>query len=127
MNQELISMTEKWKALERKTEKQREKAENFYETKLMKLIEEEFIANNQDKLYEKIEYLIMSVGTSYEPLVLDIQLLQPRRILFLYTKKTESVLNKISNYCQLDAMRYSKEKLMKQIRWIYTEKLRLLI
>lgn len=110
MNQELISMTEKWKALERKTEKQREKAENFYETKLMKLIEEEFIANNQDKLYEKIEYLIMSVGTSYEPLVLDIQLLQPRRILFLYTKKTESVLNKISNYCQLDAMRYSKRE-----------------
>lgn len=43
MNQELITMTEKWKSLERKTVKQREKAENFYETKLMKLIEEEFI------------------------------------------------------------------------------------
>ena len=29
MNQELITMTEKWKGLERKTVKQREKAENF--------------------------------------------------------------------------------------------------
>ena len=110
MNQELITMTEKWKGLERKTVKQREKAENFYETKLMKLIEEEFIANNIDKVYEKIEYLIMSVGTSYEPLVLDIQLLQPRRILFLYTEKTECTLGKIVKYCQLDAIRYSKSE-----------------
>lgn len=110
MNQELINMTEKWKSLERKTVKQREKAENFYETKLMKLIEEEFIANNSSEVYEKVEYLIMSVGTSYEPLVLDIQLLQPRRILFLYTEKTEYVLNKITQYCQLDAMRYAKRK-----------------
>ena len=100
MNQELITMTEKWKGLERKTVKQREKAETFYETKLMRLIEEEFIANNSSKVYEKVEYLIMSVGTSYEPLVLDIQLLQPRRILFLYTKKTECILNKIAKYCK---------------------------
>ena len=110
MNQELITMTEKWKSLERKTVKQREKAENFYETKLMKLIEEEFIANNTGKVYEKVEYLIMSVGTSYEPLVLDIQLLQPRRILFLYTERTECVLEKIVKYCQLDAMRYAVMK-----------------
>ena len=110
MNQELITMTEKWKSLERKTVKQREKAENFYDTKLMKLIEEEFIANNSSKVYEKVEYLIMSVGTSYEPLVLDIQLLQPRRILFLYTEKTECILEKIVKYCRLDAMRYSKRE-----------------
>lgn len=84
MNQELITMTEKWKSLERKTVKQREKAESFYETKLMKLIEKEFIANNTGKVYEKVEYLIMSVGTSYEPLMLDIQLLQLRRFLFLF-------------------------------------------
>lgn len=110
MKQELIAMTEKWKGLERKTVKQREKADNFYETKLMKLIEEEFVANNSEKVYEKVEYLIMSVGTSYEPLVLDIQLLQPRRILFLYTETTESVLNKIAKYCQLDPVRYSKRQ-----------------
>lgn len=95
MNQELITMTEKWKALERKTDKQRVKAEDFYETKLMKLIEEEFVANNSSKVYEKVEYLIMSVGTSYEPLVLDIRLLQPGRVLFLYTEKTESILDKV--------------------------------
>lgn len=110
MNQELINMTEKWKCLERKTTKQRERAENFYETKLMKLIEEEFIANNSNKVYEKVDYLIMSVGTSYEPLVLDIQLLQPKRILFLYTERTQYILNKIVKYCKLDAVTYSKRR-----------------
>lgn len=110
MNQELHNMTEKWKALERKTVKQREKAETFYETKLMKLIEREFIQNNSAEVFEKVEYLILSVGTSYEPLVLDIQLLQPGKILFLYTEKTEIVLNKITQYCQLDAIRYAKRE-----------------
>lgn len=110
MNQELMTMTEKWKSLERKTMKQREKAEHFYETKLMKLIEEEFIRNNCENVSEKIEYLILSVGTSFEPLVLDIQLLQPGKVLFLYTEKTEYVLNKVVNYCHLEAVRYSKEK-----------------
>ncbi len=110
MNQELITMTEKWKSLERKTEKQREKADAFYETKLMQLIEQEFIENNRGKVYEQIEYLILSVGTSYEPLVLNIQLLQPRRILFLYTEKTEYILEKVVQYCGLDAMRFTKRE-----------------
>lgn len=110
MNQELMTMTEKWKSLERKTMKQREKAEHFYETKLMKLIEEEFIRNNCENVSEKIEYLILSVGTSFEPLVLDIQLLQPGKVLFLYTEKTEYVLNKVVNYCHLEAVRYSKRE-----------------
>ena len=113
MNQELINATEKWKSLERKTAKQREKAENYYETKLMKLIEDEFIANNRSKVYEEVEYLILSVGTSYEPLVLDIQLLQPQRILFLYTPRTEYVLEKIVKYCKLDVMRFAKREVDK--------------
>ncbi|HIT61455.1 MAG TPA: TIGR02710 family CRISPR-associated protein, partial [Candidatus Fimousia stercorigallinarum] len=76
----------------------------------MKLIEEEFIENNSNKVYEKVDYLIMSVGTSYEPLVLDIQLLQPKRILFLYTERTQYILNKIVKYCKLDAVTYSKRR-----------------
>ena len=74
-------------SLERKTVKQREKADIFYETKLMKLIEEEFVENNKSKVREKVDYLIMSVGTSCEPLILDIQLLKPERIHFLYTEE----------------------------------------
>lgn len=109
-NKELLEATEKWKRLERKTAKQREAADNYYEKTLMKYIEQAFIEHNQEKVYEKAEYLIMSVGTSFEPLVLDIQLLKPRRILFLYTEKTEQVLNKIVKYCKLDMTAFSKQK-----------------
>ena len=35
----------------------------------MGLAEEAFIKNNRDKVYQNVKYLIMSVGTSYEPLV----------------------------------------------------------
>ena len=52
MDQELIAMAEKGRGLGRKTVRQREKAKNFCETKLVKLIKQEFIANNIDKVYE---------------------------------------------------------------------------
>lgn len=68
----LQKATAEWKQLERKTEEQRKEAENYYASNLMGLIEEAFIKNNRDKVYENVEYLIMSVGTSYEPLVLNI-------------------------------------------------------
>ena len=37
----LMEMTEKWMSLERKTLKQRQEAEQFYEKNLMKLIEKD--------------------------------------------------------------------------------------
>ncbi len=101
-------MTEKWMQLERKTIKQREAAEQFYEKKLMKLIEEDFIRRNAEKVFERIEYMILSVGTSYEPLVLNLQLLKPEKILFLCTKETENYLEKIVRYCGLLAGDYQK-------------------
>lgn len=83
----LASMTEKWMKLERKTLKQREAAEQFYEKNLMKLIEQNYIERNKKKVYENVEYLIMSVGTSYEPLALNICLLQPDKIFFICTEE----------------------------------------
>ena len=105
---ELTLMTEKWMRLERKTVKQREAAEQFYETKLLSLIEEDFLTRNQEKVYEKVEYLILSVGTSYEPLVLSIRLFRPQRILFLCTETTGKYLEKIVKYCELQVEDYQK-------------------
>ena len=104
----LDAMTEKWMQLERKTLKQREAAELFYEKKLMKLIEEDFVTRHSCKVYEKVEYLILSVGTSYEPLVLNIRLLRPEKLLFLCTRETEKYLEKIVKYCELEAGNYQK-------------------
>lgn len=104
----LPAMTEKWMKLERKTLKQRQAAEQFYEKNLMKLIEQDFIKRNAEQVYEHAEYLIMSVGTSYEPIALNICLLQPDKILFLCTEKTEKYMDKVVAYCSLTASKFQK-------------------
>lgn len=76
----------------------------------MKLIEKEFLKNNKELHISDAEYLIISVGTSYEPLVLSIRFSNPRKILFLCTEVTEVVLDKIVKYCELEPSCYQKRK-----------------
>ena len=71
---------------------------------------EDFIARNRKQVFEQADYFIVSVGTSYEPIVLNMKLFQPDRILFLYTEKTEDVLYKIVKYCKLEPDSYEKNK-----------------
>ncbi|MCI9101290.1 MAG: TIGR02710 family CRISPR-associated protein [Lachnospiraceae bacterium] len=110
MKKDLKKMTQEWMQLERKTLEQRKQADEFYENKLMKLIEEEFVKKNKKKIFEKAEYFVISVGTSYEPIVLNIRIFSPKRILFLYTDLTEKVLNKIVQYCALEPDVYEKSR-----------------
>ncbi len=104
----LTELAEHWKQLERKTAEQRKKAEAYYENILMEPIVEAFIQNNRPQMAESVDCLILSVGTSYEPLVLDIMLLEPKRVLFLYTEISERYLAKVVEYCGLEASRYDK-------------------
>ena len=104
----LYELVEHWKQLERKTVEQRQKAEAYYENILMEPIAQTFIDNNKHKVTEPVDCLILSVGTSYEPLVLDIKLLEPHRVLFLYTEVSERYLEKVVEYCGLKATRYEK-------------------
>lgn len=106
----LQAKTDEWMNLERKTPEQRQLADDFYEHELMKLIIREFVKNNKDLQNENVDYMIMSVGTSYEPLVLSLSLLKPKNILFLYTEKTENMIEKIVSICKIGAGRYSKRK-----------------
>ena len=71
MKKDLKEFTQEWMQLERKTLEQRRQADEFYESNLMALIEEDFIERNQEKVCEKAEYIVISVGTSYEPIVLN--------------------------------------------------------
>lgn len=108
MNKNLIKKTEEWKSLERATFEQREIAEAYYAEELMGLITKEFIKNNKGKVYEKVDVMIMSVGTSYEPLVLNISLFQPNRIMFLYTEKTETTIDQVVEFCGLSSSDFQK-------------------
>lgn len=110
MKKELSQLTRKWMQMARETAEQRKQADEFYETNMMQLIEEDFVERNREKVFEKVEYLVASVGMSYEPIVLDIKLFAPKRILFLYTEQTEKILNKIVRYCKLESDIYEKRK-----------------
>ena len=52
----------------------------------MKLIEKEFLKNNKELHISDAEYLIISVGTCYEPLVLSIRFLIPVKYCFYVQK-----------------------------------------
>lgn len=109
-SQKLLEVSEKWKGMERKTFAQREKAEAFYETHVMKLVEKDFVRRNKEKAGESVNGLIMSVGTSYEPIVLTISLFKPAHILFLYTELTEETIDKVVSYCHLKPSSFASRK-----------------
>ena len=108
MNRNLMKKAEQWKSLERATLKQREIAEAYYAEELMDLITKEFIKNNKDKVYEQVDVMILSVGTSYEPLVLNLSLFHPAKILFLYTEKTEKTIDQVVEFCALSSLDFQK-------------------
>lgn len=109
MSKILKEKTHEWMNLERATNAlQRKIAEKYYEKELFHLIIKDYIARNKKKVFEKVDYLIMSVGTSYEPLVLNIALLKPYKILFLYTEKSEVIIDKILEHCDLTSSQIQK-------------------
>lgn len=110
MNEELKNRTREWMELERKTFEQRKKAESFYEENLLELIVDDYLTRNGDYVFETVKYLMISVGTSYEPIVLNIRLFDPEKILFLYTDKSEETLDKVVELCRLTPKEYSKAK-----------------
>lgn len=110
MNKKLNEKTKEWMGLERATFEQRAKAETYYENQLMDLIVKEFIKNNKEKVTERVDCMILSVGTSYEPLVLNLSLFQPKKILFLYTERSEKIIDKIVDFCGLNTSDFQKAK-----------------
>lgn len=110
MNNILKEKTEQWMALERKTFEQRAIAEKFYEEELMGQITKEFVTNNKGVIDDVVEYMIVSVGTSYEPLVLSISLLKPKKICFLYTEQSEATIDKVADFCKLKFSQVEKAK-----------------
>ena len=109
MGGKLQEMTEQWMRMGRQTREQWAAAEEFYERELLHLVAEDYVRRNKEKVFEDVEYLVMSVGTSIEPLVLNISLFQPKKVLFLCTTRTEVLLDKIVEHCALSPSTYQKE------------------
>ena len=111
MKDQLAIMTKEWMALERKTLEQRKAADKYYDDNLMKLIESKFVRSNKDILPRPAEHMVIPVGTSYEPIVLNLALTKPKKVLFLYTEKSAPTLDKVIRYSQIESSSYEKHKI----------------
>jgi len=59
----------------------------------------------------KPDYMILTVGTSFEPLVLSISTIQPQKeILFLYTDESRKFMAKVIDFLELSAEHYKTEE-----------------
>ncbi|MEN2776116.1 TIGR02710 family CRISPR-associated CARF protein [Acetivibrio clariflavus] len=109
MNDIYIKMKEKrdmWYAMDRSNNERRILAEQYYKKELMPLIIEYFIQENAKKVTGNCDAMVLTLGTSYEPLVLSIAVLKPEKVLILYTDKSHHLLDEVIEFTKLKPSQY---------------------
>jgi len=81
--------------MDRSNNEERMMAEEYYKKELMPLIIEYFIQENTKKISGNCDAMVLTLGTSYEPLVLSISVLKPEKVLILYTDKSHHLLDDV--------------------------------
>lgn len=104
----LAAATEKWKSLPLQTDEERDNATRFYDGEVFPLLKKMFTSKHQSLTKEPVFGLILSVGTSPEPLILSISALKPQRVLFLCTEQTEECLDRIVDETGLKPRQWDK-------------------
>ena len=104
-----IEKSNLWKGLDRSKEESRKMAEQYYEKELMPILKEIF--TERYKTNKVCEGLILTLGTSYEPLVFSISALQPKKILILYSNETQELLDYVVEFTRIKPSKYSSEKI----------------
>ncbi len=93
------------------SEEARQKADDFYDTKVFPLVKKVFLSEESNQPSKSYYGLILPVGTSPEPLILSILALKPEKIHFLYTPETEEYLDRITGEANLSISQTSKNKI----------------
>lgn len=109
LENKLNELSLKWQNMDRSDESKREAAENYYKNELMPVLIEYFLQVN--KVEEKCDALILTLGTSYEPLVFSISALKPERVLILYTDESLRLLDDVIEFTRLKPSQYSTTKI----------------
>ena len=102
---ELLQKSELWKHMVRSNEEQRTAAEEYYKTDLMPIIIDHFL--QETTVQEECDAMVLTLGTSYEPLVLSICALKPKRVLILYTNKSFHLLDDVIEFTKLKPTQYT--------------------
>ena len=109
MSEVYIKMNEKrdiWYAMDRSNNERRLLAEEFYKTEIMPFNIKYFIQENTKKISGTCDAMVLTLGTSYEPLVLSILILKPKKVLILYTDKSHLLLDDVIEITKLKPSQY---------------------
>lgn len=96
VEEQLARQVEEWLNIPVGSPEAAKEAEAFYWGNIFPLTSKAFQKRECNKLQDKDYFgLILTVGTSPEPLILSINACQPQRVLFLHTPQTEKYLDQI--------------------------------
>lgn len=113
MEEELKERGVRWQNWPRLSEEERNQAEDYYNQEVMPLLIDVFTARERSRANKKYGGMILSLGTSYEPLVLSIMALQPERACFLFTDASRRYLDPVIKLTGLAPSRYESRKVDK--------------
>lgn len=109
LEHKLQEISNTWQNMDRSTEIQRDIAEEYYKKELMPILIKYFLQVN--KIEDKCNALILTLGTSYEPLVFSILTLKPERVLILYTDESVKFLDDVIEFTKLKPSQYTTSKI----------------
>ncbi|MCL4440830.1 MAG: TIGR02710 family CRISPR-associated CARF protein [Firmicutes bacterium] len=95
-----------WKNWPRTTEEERNKAEEYYLGEIMPLLIEVFVARERLKVKKRYDGMVLSLGTSFEPLVLSIMALNPDKVCFLCTEESRQYLDPVIHFTGLTPSKF---------------------
>jgi len=92
---------------------EKDEVDEFYWNKIFPIVCDLFNRKEAEKLaHKKINGLILTLGTSPQPLILSISACKPEKVLFLYTAQTEIYLDEIVGRAGLKPSQYDKHLVM---------------
>ncbi len=110
---ELKKLTNQWLEIAKATGSAKEQLDRFYEEKIFPIVFRNFVIKEEKKLEEiNFDGLIMTVGTSPEPVIMSLSTIKPKRILFLCTEESEQSLDKVISFTQIKPSSYEKEMIV---------------
>ncbi|MBC7248566.1 MAG: TIGR02710 family CRISPR-associated protein [Actinobacteria bacterium] len=108
--EDMASLCEEWESLI--SSGRRKEAEELYWRELFPLVRKAFRQRCKD-FTGRYDALIMTVGTTPQPLILTLDAVRPRRVFFIYTSDTEAHLAKVIrevDFLRDHEVQYDREK-----------------
>lgn len=109
--EEFDKCVEEWKNMDRTTEDAVKDVFAFYDDHVFPKVKKVFLSKQENRVEQKYDALILTVGMSPEPLILSILATKPVRVGLLYTQQTEKYLPRIQEETELTLAQLDKREI----------------